>query len=133
MRKKSLFLTTLVLAVFFFTSCKKDKPQTTVQKVQNKWTYVNSVENDHDSTGDHITTTPGASGDYIQFNSDGTVISVVDGQSDSVSYSVISDTQISIDSELYTIKTLSSNQFVLYFKQTVSSTEYSEVTINLKK
>lgn len=133
MRKKSFFLATLILTVFIFSSCKKDKTQTTAQKVQYKWTYVNSVENDHDASGDDISTTPGAAGDYVQFNSNGTVISMIDGQSDTVSYSVISDSQISIDSELYTIKALSSSQLVLYYKQTISSTEYSEVTLNLKR
>jgi PBP1b-binding outer membrane lipoprotein LpoB len=131
--KKNLFVTALILTAVFFSSCKKDKPETTAHKVQHKWTYVSSVENDHDATGDNITTTPGDSGDYIMFNSNGTVTSFMDNQTDTSTYSVISDTQIAIDNELYTIKILSSNQLVLYVKEITSTTEYSELTINLKR
>jgi hypothetical protein len=67
------------------------------------------------------------------FNSNGTVTSFMDNQTDTSTYSVISDTQIAIDNELYTIKTLSSNQLVLYVKEITSTTEYSELTINLKR
>jgi hypothetical protein len=67
------------------------------------------------------------------FNSNGTVTSFMDNQTDTSTYSVISDTQIAIDNELYTIKILSSNQLVLYVKEITSTTEYSELTINLKR
>lgn len=133
---KNFFLLTafITLVSFSFTSCKKkDKVETTTEKVQHKWTLVNVVSNSHDSGGDHIITIPGSAGDYVDFNSNGTYTSLTGGTSDSGNYSVVSDSQISIDGDVYTIKTLTSAQFVLYLKDETSATEYDEATINLSR
>ncbi len=134
MKKILLFTAFITLISLSFTSCKKkDKEETTTEKVQHKWTLVTVVSNSHDAGGDNIITIPGSPGDYINFNSNGTYTSFTGGTSDSGNYSIVSDSQISIDGDVYTIKTLTSAQFVLYFKDEISATEYDEATINLSR
>lgn len=131
--KKLLLFVLITMTAMSFSSCKKDKTETTTEKVQHKWTLVSVVDNYHDSSGDDITTTPGSTGDYITFNSNGTVTTVVSGATESGNYSITSDTQITIEGDIYTIKKLTGSEFVLYSKTDISSTEYEEVTINLKR
>ncbi len=133
---KRLFLFTGVLLVlsFFFSACKKNKDETTAEKLQHKWTIVNLIINYHDISGDDVQTTPAALGDFIDFNSNGTTYtSKSGGSSGNGTYSLISDTQISIDGDTSTIKTLTSSQFVIYLKEVYSASEYAELTINLKR
>ena len=56
MKKVFLFTTAIILLAAVFSSCKKDKKQTTAQKVQHNWTVINEIDNFHDATGDDITT-----------------------------------------------------------------------------
>ena len=136
--------TLLVIIPFFvfaciFSSCKKDKAKeaTTAEKVQYKWSIVSIVDHYHSATdGDDTQTSPGTTDDYINFGSDRNVITHFLGADDTEVYSITSDTQITIGSgsgaEIYTIKTLTASQFVLYTKETDGG-DYEEITINLKK
>ncbi|MEP6927235.1 MAG: hypothetical protein ABI834_06335 [Ginsengibacter sp.] len=133
MKKVFLFATTVILLASVLSSCKKDKAETTAQKVQHNWTIVNEIDNFHDASGDHIDTINGVAGDFINFNSNGTVTSHFDGSDDSGNYSLLNDTQISINGLTFTIKTLTDSQLVLYVKDVISSDEYDEETINLKR
>ena len=132
MKKLLLFATAIVLIAAVSSSCKKDK-QTTAQKVQHNWTLVSETDNSHDVSGDNIDTTAGVQGDFINFNVNGTLTSQFDGAADNGIYILTSDTEISINGIAFTIKTLTATQFVLYFKQVLSSTDYVETTINLKR
>lgn len=131
---KKIFLTAITLIVFgaLFFSCKKDK-ESTAKKLQHNWSIVNEIDNFHDASGDHMDTIPGVAGDYINFSSNGTVTSQFDGTSDNSTYTLTDDTHIVVNSASYTIKTLTDKQFVLYIRQDLSSTEYEEQNINLKR
>jgi ABC-type oligopeptide transport system substrate-binding subunit len=130
--KKVLFTVSVILLALISSSCKKDK-ETTAQKLQHNWTIVSEVDNSHDASGDNINTITAASGDYVNFSSNGTVTSQFNGFTSTAAYSLISDTQISIDGETFTIKVLSGSQLVLYIKDDTSATEYDETTLNLKR
>ena len=133
MKKIFLFATGVILLGSAFTSCKKkDKPETVAQKLQHNWIVVNVITNYHDASGDNIENIPGTSADFINFNANGTVTSHFDGSDDNGTYAVISDTQVSINGQTYTIKTISSTQLVLYAKEG-TATQYDEITINLKR
>jgi hypothetical protein len=129
-------LTSVLLLSFLFTfvaSCKKDdKPKPTSERVLGKWSIQSLTENDHYSGQDHISVTPGDPGDFVDFRSDGKVYSNVTGYPDTSSYTVVSDTRITIDTDGYDIKTLTDNSFVLYSKDTYGS-DYFEATISLKR
>ena len=133
MKKVFLFTTAVILLISIFSSCKKDKAQTTAQKVQHKWAVVSIIDNSHDATGDYADTLTGTSDDFMNFSSNGTATIQIQGQSSPFSYSIISDSQILLATETYTIETLTDAQLVLYVKDVISSTEYDEETINLKR
>jgi hypothetical protein len=133
MKKVFLFTTAIILLTLVFSSCKKDKAQTTAQKVQHNWNFVSVIDNSHDATGDDITTTNGVSGDFMNFVSNGTISSQFDGEASGGIYTIPNDTEILIDGQTFTIKTLTDTQFVLYIKDVISATDYDEETINLKR
>lgn len=132
MKKIFSLATAIVLLSLVFFSCKKAK-ETTSQKLKHKWTIVSEVDNSHDSGGDDINTSVGIAGDFLNFNANGTVTSQFEGSADTSTYSLISDTEISISGETFTIKTLSDTQLVLYVRNTISATDYDESTVNLKR
>ncbi len=133
MKKLFLFTTTILLLFFFLSACKKNKDETTAEKLQHKWTIVDLTDNYHDASGDNIDNTAGMPGDFINFDANGTYTSQSSGSTDSGVYSLIGDTQISIDGDTSTIKTLTSTQLVLYLKYVYTASEYEEFTINLKR
>ena len=69
--KKVLF--TMMACTALLTACKKDKEKTTAEKVLGKWSVTNSVDNDFYNNTAHITTYPGAAGDYVDFRADNKV------------------------------------------------------------
>jgi hypothetical protein len=121
------------LLIFLASSCKKnDKPKSTADRIHGLWTIQNVTENYHYSGQDHIDVTPGGTGDYIDFRTDGNAYSSFSGYRDTASYSIISDSKISIEQDLYDIKSLTDNSFVLYTKDDMGS-EFDELTISLKR
>ena len=133
MKKVLLFTTAIILMASVFSSCKKNKSETTSQKVQHNWTLVSIIDNSHDASGDNIVTTAAVSGDFMNFNTNGTATFQIDATPGTSSYSIVSDTQILLATETFTIKTLTSTQLVLYIKDVISATDYDEETINLKR
>ncbi|MEO6638709.1 MAG: hypothetical protein ABIN25_10545 [Ginsengibacter sp.] len=131
--KKALLFAATILFSLCFLSCKKNKNETVAEKLQHKWLIENTIENYHDASGDDITTTPGTSADFVDFNANGTYTSHSDGYDDNGIYSVVNDTQLSIDGDTITIKTLTDKKLVLYSKFDYSTTDYDEFTINLKR
>ena len=134
MKKFPLML--IALITLHLAACKKkDKqPQTTMEKIQGKWFLQNETDNEHSSGQDNITTTAGGPNDIIDFRSDGKVYSDVFGTKDTSTYTLSGDTKIVLaGTEIFDIKTLSSNSFILYNKQIFAADDYDEVTITLKR
>lgn len=137
MKKIITSVAVATLLIFCLSACKKSSdtqtPQTTLQKIQAKWQLENYYENDHYSGADHIKNTVGTSGDYLDFRSDGKVYTSLFGYKDTVTYSLITDTQLLIDGvSKYDIKTLTTNSFVIYGKD-VSGSDFLEEKITMKK
>ena len=58
------------------------------------WTYQKEIYHDYNSTTDYRDTTYGAAGDYADFRSDNKVYIKFDGSFDTLSYSLLNDSQI---------------------------------------
>lgn len=135
---KTIFLACIsILSIsILITSCKKNSNQntTTAQKLQYKWTLVNAIDNDHYSGVDHSVTVNGNTGDYMDFKSNGKVYINFQSQKDSSTYALLGDTKIIFDgTDTALIKTLTSSNLQLYFKDIYSAPDYEEVTYNLSK
>ncbi len=140
MKKIITSIAIVTLFTFCLAACKKSsdtqQPQTTLQKIQNKWLLVNITDNDHYSGSDHITTTPGTSTDYFDFRADGKIYYSIGTYKDTVTYSLPSDTKILINRiGTYDIKILTSNSFIIYQKNinVNNVAEYDEETLTWAK
>ena len=134
--KTLLLIPVLVFSISLITpSCKKkDAAQTTAQKLQNKWTFNNAVDNDHYSGTDHIITVNGNAGDYMDFRVDGKVYLRIQSSLDTSTYVLQGDSKIIFDgSDTATIQTLTDNALKLYLKDTFSASAYEEITYSLSR
>lgn len=136
MKKTTLFLTMAASAAILFSACKKDHATvpTTAQRIQTKWTidkiYSHGVETGYPEYTDTLT---GGAGDYIDFRTDNKAYFNLNGDKDTVIYSILSDSQMIIDGDTTAIQVLNDTRFQLYSKSVTSATNYYEYTTYLKK
>ena len=130
---KVIYPLLLILIVFSFTACKKKQVTlTTAEKVQGTWQLQSEIYHQNVGGVDFSDTTLG-NGATIEFRNDNKVYSDIQGQKDTSVYILTGDTQITLNgTDTYDIKSLTSNLFVLYTKQTQGS-DYYEGTITLIK
>lgn len=137
-------LLTAIACVAIFTvvmissSCNK-KGKDFTDRLQNKWTLVQSVDSFYSSTSLAPMVTPyeGQSGEYIQFLPDGRMCSYIKKAFDTVQYTFSEQNfKINVQSHKYNILILTDNAMILYEpKYATSSTtsDYSAYKITLKR
>lgn len=120
-------------------ACNDDKvdpitPLTTVQKIQNKWNFISSNDNYVSATGtiDSTDFYLGEAGDYMDFRSDNTLIFYDKGDYDTVMYKIIGDTKLTLDSDTFTINTLTEKDFIFTYSDR-SSTPFYDNVVTLKR
>ncbi len=128
----------VLITVISLAGCKKDKvvPLTTAQKLQFKWSVSTVVSTENVSPSPSVTDTyVGTASDYFDFKSDGKVYVKQEGEpEDVVTYTIVNDTQITLDDVAFTIKKLDDHNLILYSKQVFKDgANYTEDTFNLKK
>lgn len=134
--KKFITSVALVLLVtFYLPACKKkDKQQTTIEKIQGKWQLESDIFNDHISGQDNITTITGGPADILDFRTDGKAYVNIGGFTDTSTYTLSGDTKIVLAGiQTFDIITLTANSFILYNKETTGASDFEEETITLKK
>lgn len=133
---KKILTTVAILALFSFTftACKKEKAQTTAEKIVGKWQMSNLIYNAHVNGADNIVSTNSfTANDTYEFKSDGSVYVNYQGQADSSTYTITSDNKLTItDDTTYDIKKLDANSLVLYVKS-INGSDYEEATITFKR
>src|SRR5580765_270167 len=98
-------------------SCTKDKEdiaKTAAGKIQNKWQIDSLVINDHINGNSNKETHAGNEGDYVEFRTDGRMITNFQGVTDNSSFVVTSDSVIVIGGDSAYIEELTENKFVFY-------------------
>jgi hypothetical protein len=133
-------LQTLLLVAFSFTSlvlsCKKDKDDTgnvTANKIHGRWNIDSLVINEHINGNSDMVTHAGTSADYIDFRSDGTMITYFEGATDNSNYEVQSDSVIVFSGDSAYILELTENKFVFYTRADAGSLGYIEITYYLTR
>ncbi len=120
---KKLLLFAMLLATVAMTSCSKSSSS---PSLVGKWKVVNLIS----SSSGYTDTYTGVSTDYVEFKTNGTAISFIDGETRNSAYT-ISGSNLIMDGQTYSIS-LSSSTATLYYTELVSGTRYEE-TINLRK
>jgi hypothetical protein len=133
-----LFITTI--ATFsLFTACKKDKDGGTPQeKLVGKWSLEAGYINYHHLGTTQKDTITNTSGNYLQFNADGTTTASEGSEVVTGTWKITDNKLVIIetgddDSPVgYDIIKLTSNELHLYDKE-VTGEDFVEVTMHLKK
>lgn len=140
----------MITCAALFTACKKDKveetpvepvvpivpPKTVAQKITAKWGITTIADNDYYSNTSHMTTYTGVASDYLDFRSDNKLyIQTVPYGRDTLSYNLVNDSTMNLEGDLFKIQTISDTKFVMFYKETYSTTplEYYTSTITLAK
>src|SRR5258705_2916151 len=102
--KKIIFFT--LIATLLITACKKNN-DTPVPSLQGKWGLINThyLEMDNGATiyEDNYT---GTTADYIDFRNNNKVYSYVDSDRDTSVYQLLTNNQVVISGETFTIQSL---------------------------
>ena len=134
MKKIITFVLFIFLSTLLFFSCKKKAATlTTNEKIVGTWQLQSDIYHQFVGSVDYSDTTLGM-GATFRFASDGNAYIEMPGQGTTTSvYYLKGDTQIVIGgTNTYDIKTLTSNELVLYSKHTQGA-DYYEETISLSK
>jgi hypothetical protein len=140
--KKFLFIVTMVFTISCINGCSKkngdDANAAEVNRIktalEGKWNFVNYSKNHYYSGKDHINTTTASSGDYFLFAADGTLTLRLLNFEDRTKYSILPTSKVVFYGvDAFDIKTLTTNQLVLYRKDLISAEQYYEETYTLQK
>jgi hypothetical protein len=126
--KKTLALS---LIVILLAACKKDKEETV--SLLKKWTVESVVEKEYlDGTLTDTYTEPG-NGATMDFQENGHLIITRPGNTnESLSYSMLPDSKVNIDGDIFEIKNLAKSGVILFAKEDIATWRY-ETFINLKR
>jgi hypothetical protein len=126
-----------IASATMLTACKKEGGKSNEEKIVGKWT-PEAVYFDYNVGGiSQKDTSYAGEGDYIQFNSDKTVISVSEGEQATGSWSIL-DNKLTLSetgdviAPIYEIQKLTDNELTLHLKQEDDS-GYIEMTMHLTK
>jgi len=133
MKKTKTLLFAAFSGVVLFAACHKKDEKQASDKVLGKWDVVSTVE-DYSYMGQNYNhTEQGQPGDYVDFRSNGIAISgYAQGGSDTSEYKVLSDSQIILDGDTATIKTLTDNSLIIN-SHYESSYGHDDYTVSLKR
>ena len=126
---KKLLLFAMLFATVTMTSCSKSASSTSTPAtltLVGKWKLVGYISKAGTTTDTYV----GKAADYVDFKSNGTVETFIDGETHNTPYT-ISGSNLILDGETYTIG-LAATTASLYYSALENGTRY-ETTINLKK
>jgi hypothetical protein len=132
---KNLSVILFALSSFFF-SCKKDNNdiiKTTSSKVQGKWKIDSIVVNQYFNGTYNKSTNMGTPEDYVEFRSDGRMLTSFQGHTDNSSYAIASDKIIVFGGDSADIVELTDTKFIIYTKADAGVIGYIETSYYLKR
>ena len=130
---KQLKWMAMIVFLSILLACDKKKTDTgtsqltTIQKLQNKWKVKHIIDYNYTTPPTNDTIIAGGAADYIDFKTDSKAYMYIGGYYDTVSYSLMSDTQLQFDGDLFTISNLSSNDFKFMYQGNSGSYVYDNV------
>ncbi|MBS1738128.1 MAG: hypothetical protein JSS98_16210 [Bacteroidetes bacterium] len=117
---------------FSVFSCKKQSEIDISTNLQQSWNVVSIKTNYRSVRSDSTNTYVGIPNDIYQFNTDGSLVMVIAGDTSIYNYRIHSNTRLLIDREYYSIQYSTVNSIGLYAKVGVPETYY-EIAIALRK
>lgn len=128
------------LGMITLVACKKDdemvvKEKTTSEKIVGMWKFTNALYSGSFNGMADKDTIIGKPADFLNFKTNGKLVTFVDGELDSANYSITTDNKVAIAGDaIYDIKTLNTTNFTLFARENgPGATDFDEITINLRK
>jgi hypothetical protein len=116
--------------ITIFSACKKENSPT----LPGKWTIENTVVREYVNNMLDDTYTEQGDGTKIDFQNNGhVVITYPDNSVESFPYTLLPDSKVNIDGEIYEIRNLASKTVTLFIREDYLPGEYSEISLNLKR
>ena len=124
-------LTLSLIVMILLAACKKDKEETV--SLLKKWTVENVVEIEYENGILTDTDTEPGDGATMDFQDNGHLVVTYPGNTnESLSYSMLPDTKVDIDGDIFEIRNLTASGVTLFTLEDLGSWRY-ETFINLKR
>ena len=125
--KKALALSMIVMTLLI--ACKKDKEEITLK---GKWNLENVITKEYQSGVLMNTNTEPGDGYKYDFQNDGNLLISGFLVGTTVPYTIISNSKVEIDGDIFEIRNLTGSQVSLFIR-TDYTNQYQEMFINLKR
>jgi hypothetical protein len=145
MKLKHVLIAGLCTVLFAAASCKKEdkeKPKTTAERIQAKWSIQNIILHGHSNGTDSTITLPALTTDYFDIRSDNKIYTNFYHTMDTLDYVLQDDSTLIIKDygyfqpdASYKIRTLTDNSLTLYTLENdpANQGDFIEETDNFKK
>lgn len=129
---KQCLVASLIIMILL-AACKKDKEKEETVSLVKKWNLENTIEKEYENGVLTDTYTIPGNGATIDFQDNGNVVyKNPDNTTDSAPYSLLPDSKVNIDGDIFEIKNLTLSTATLFIKEELAPWKY-ETTINLKR
>lgn len=131
--KKSLFLA--LVSIFILVGCKKEKQESSPASLVGKWTQDSSAQKYYDNGNLVLNVRNPGIGVVYDFQSNGNLVITVPGstQATPTPYSIKPYSKVDLNGIIWEIRSLTNSNSILFKKDIVSSHEYVELFIYLKR
>ena len=120
------------IGMVLFTACKKD-PAVEEVSLTGKWNVETIVTKGYENSALISTDTEPGNGFKYDFQTNGTLLisSFLNGVT--YPYSILPNSKVQIDSDIFEIRNLTASQVTLFIREDYAPGEYDELFINLKR
>ena len=125
--KKALALSMIVMILL--VACKKDKEEITIK---GKWNLENVITKEYQNGVFMNTNTEPGDGYKYDFQNDGNLLITGFLVGSTVPYTIISNSKVEIDGDIFEIRNLNGSQVTLFIRTNYTN-QYQEMFINLKR
>jgi len=120
-----------LMGMFLFTACKKDPA--VEPSLNGKWNVETIVTKEYRNAVLINTITEPGDGFKYDFQTNGNLLITSFLNGSTMPYTIMANSKVQIDTEIFEIRNLTASQVTLFFHQDYVPGEYDELFINLKK
>jgi len=120
-----------LMGMFLFTACEKNPP--VEASLTGKWNVETAVTKEYQNAVLINTTTEPGNGYKYDFQTNGSLLISNIVNANSFPYSIMANSKVKIDGEIFEIRNLTASQVTLFIREDYAPGEYDELFLNLKR
>jgi len=121
-----------LMGMFVFTACHKKDP-VAEPSLTGKWNVGTVVTKEYQNSVLMNTSTEQGNGYKYDFQTSGSLVISNVITATTLPYSIMPNSKVQIDGEIFEIRNLTASQVTLYFRQDYAPGEYDDLFINLNR